>query len=68
MINRRLISNSIACLILGMMFILMFFSSVGESAIMDELAHIPAGYSYLAEKDYRLNPEHPPLGQRAAVL
>ena len=68
MINRRLISNSIACLILGMMFILMFFSSVGESAIMDELAHIPAGYSYLAEKDYRLNPEHPPLAKDLAAL
>jgi hypothetical protein len=43
------------------MFILMFFSSWNDSATMDELAHIPAGYSYLTQKDYRLNPEHPPL-------
>src|SRR3989344_706781 len=28
---------------------------------MDELAHIPAGYSYVQYFDYRLNPEHPPL-------
>jgi hypothetical protein len=28
---------------------------------MDELAHIPAGYSYVKYMDYRLNPEHPPL-------
>ncbi len=28
---------------------------------MDELAHLPAGYSYLTQKDMRLNPEHPPL-------
>jgi len=32
-----------------------------ESPIMDELAHIPAGYSYVRFFDYRLNPEHPPL-------
>lgn len=43
------------------MFILMFASAWNDSATMDELAHIPAGYSYLTKKDYRLNPEHPPL-------
>lgn len=47
--------------ILGIMFIVMLASSWNDSAIMDELPHIPAGYSYLTEKDYRLNPEHPPL-------
>lgn len=43
-------------------------SSRQESAIMDELAHIPAGYSYIAEQDYRLNPEHPPLLKSMAGL
>ncbi len=28
---------------------------------MDELSHIPAGYSYLSQQDFRINPEHPPL-------
>jgi len=28
---------------------------------MDELAHIPAGYSYVRFGDHRLNPAHPPL-------
>jgi hypothetical protein len=32
-----------------------------ESTIMDEQAHIPAGYSYIKYHDMRLNPEHPPL-------
>jgi len=32
-----------------------------ETAIFDETAHIPAGYSYVKYFDYRLNPEHPPL-------
>ncbi len=45
-------------------FIFLFLSikSVSyESATMDELVHIPAGYSYIIKQDIRLNPEHPPL-------
>lgn len=41
--------------------LLMVGSSIHDSLIMDELAHIPAGYGYLKYQDYRLNPEHPPL-------
>lgn len=55
----------IAYLFLGILVIisaiLMRGSSLGESAIMDEKAHIPAGYGYVRYLDYRLNPEHPPL-------
>ncbi|NIM46612.1 MAG: phospholipid carrier-dependent glycosyltransferase, partial [Candidatus Aenigmarchaeota archaeon] len=43
------------------MFFTMVFSSRGDSGIVDEIAHIPAGYSYLVYGDFRLNPEHPPL-------
>lgn len=57
----RFLSSVVAILMLGAVFILMFFSAWGDSATMDELAHIPAGYSYLTLHDYRLNPEHPPL-------
>ncbi len=39
-----------------------------DSAIMDELAHIPASYSYVKYLDYRLNPEHPPLVKILAGL
>lgn len=39
----------------------MVCSSMRDSLIMDELAHIPAGYGYLKYQDFRLNPEHPPL-------
>lgn len=49
-------------------FALMFNASKQESAIMDELAHIPAGYSYVKYFDYRLNPEHPPLIKALAAL
>ena len=55
------ITKIAAFFILGIMFILMFFSAWNESATFDEVAHIPAGYSYLTQQDYRINPEHPPL-------
>jgi len=42
-------------------FILALVSSMGDSATNDEVAHIPAGYSYLVARDFRLNQEHPPL-------
>jgi len=58
----------IAVGILGIMFILLFASAWNDSATMDELAHIPAGYSYLTQFDYRLNPEHPPLIKDLSAL
>jgi len=42
-------------------FLIMSRVSLQESATMDELAHIPSGYTYVKFLDYRLNPEHPPL-------
>jgi 4-amino-4-deoxy-L-arabinose transferase-like glycosyltransferase len=49
-------------------FALMLYASHTDSAIMDELAHIPAGYGYVHNLDYRLNPEHPPLVKALAML
>ncbi len=46
---------------LGAMFVLGLFSLMNDSGTTDEVAHIPAGYSYIKYFDYRLNPEHPPL-------
>jgi len=54
-------SNLIAVLLLIFMLIVAVLSMKGDSLTMDELAHIPAGYSYLTQRDMRLNPEHPPL-------
>ena len=49
-------------------FGLMLSASRTDSAIDDELAHIPAGYGYVHNLDYRLNPEHPPLVKALAML
>lgn len=37
------------------------FSMMHISSTSDEVAHLPAGYSYLKTGDFKLNPEHPPL-------
>jgi hypothetical protein len=55
------LSPILSILIVLLMLVLATISQKQESAIMDEVAHIPAGYSYLTQKDMRLNPEHPPL-------
>ena len=54
-------SHALAIIMLATMLGLLIGSIRNESAIVDELAHIPAGYSYVTLFDYRLNPEHPPL-------
>ena len=38
------------------------------SAVYDETAHLPAGYTYLTLRDFRMNPEHPPLAKELAAL
>ena len=56
----------------GALLVVMFGLGIGsmanDSATVDEVAHIPAGYSYLHYGDYRLNPEHPPLVKDLAGL
>jgi 4-amino-4-deoxy-L-arabinose transferase-like glycosyltransferase len=48
--------------------IIMIASTRGMSATCDEVAHLPAGYTYLAWGDFRLNPEHPPLVKALAAV
>ncbi len=47
---------------------LMLHAATRESAIVDERSHIPAGYRYLHDLDYGLNPEHPPLVKVLAAV
>ncbi|MBI2056130.1 MAG: glycosyltransferase family 39 protein [Candidatus Sungbacteria bacterium] len=48
--------------------LLLFGSVWNDSATMDELAHIPAGFGYVTQIDGRLNPEHPPLLKMVSAL
>ena len=61
-------TNIIAALLLIFVFLVCVFSMKDDSMTMDEVAHLPAGYSYLTQKDYRLNPEHPPLLKDLAAI
>src|SRR6266566_9192854 len=38
------------------------------SATTDEPVHLAAGYSYWQTRDFRMNPEHPPLAKLLAAL
>ncbi len=58
----------VATTLILLMGALSFGSMIGNSAIIDEVAHIPAGYAYLHYGDYRLNPEHPPLMKDLAAV
>lgn len=39
-----------------------------DAATFDEIAHIPAAYSYLDQHEIRLNPEHPPLIKNLSAI
>ncbi|MBZ9571990.1 glycosyltransferase family 39 protein [Patescibacteria group bacterium] len=62
------LTNFIAALLLIFVFFITIFSMKDDSATMDEVAHLPSGYSYLTQKDMRLNPEHPPLIKDLSAL
>lgn len=73
--QKKLYTAVLVIAILGFMFFLALFSSKGglfgipgDSGTVDEVAHIPSGYSYDKYLDYRLNPEHPPLAKALAGL
>jgi hypothetical protein len=61
-------TNILAALMLIIMLGLSFAEMRGDSQTMDEVSHLPAGYSYITQKDMRINPEHPPLIKDMAGL
>lgn len=54
-------STLLAVPLLVIPFLVGLVGIVEDSAVIDELAHLPAGVSYVLTGDMRLNPEHPPL-------
>lgn len=55
-------------LLLAILGLTQLFSVIGDSQTADEAVHLSAGYSYLRTADFRMNPEHPPLGKLLAAL
>lgn len=70
--QKKYITFGLVFLILLTMFLMSLLSSKGafgipgDSGTVDEVAHIPSGYSYVEYLDFRLNPEHPPLAKALA--
>lgn len=64
LIKAKVFKYDIAAGVLILVSLAISFTLISrDAAIVDETAHIPAGYSYAAYGDYRLNPEHPPLAK-----
>ena len=60
--------------LLGALFLLLVFVAQGilfiqaNSQTVDEAMHLAAGYSYLAKKDFRIEPQNPPLIKELLAL
>jgi len=61
------LSNIFLVLLFVFSFLLMIGSARSNSATTDEAVHLFAGYTYLTERDFRLDPEHPPLLKELAA-
>ena len=62
-VPRTLRFNLCALGLLLLMAILAGGATWRESVVIDEVAHVGAGVSYLQKLDYRMNEEHPPLAK-----
>ncbi len=58
----------LSILLLAGMAAVQISSARDESQTWDEAMHLAAGYSYWKTGDFRLNPEHPPLGKLMNAL
>ncbi len=61
-------SNLVLVSLLIIVFVFMIGSAKSDSPTTDESVHLFAGYTYLTERDFRLDPEHPPLLKELAAL
>ena len=67
-ISRRMLEGGIVLLFCAIFAASVISFARNSSATCDEVAHLPAGYTYLRWHDYRMNPEHPPLVKKLAAL
>ncbi|MBI5506207.1 MAG: glycosyltransferase family 39 protein [Deltaproteobacteria bacterium] len=58
----------VRALLLAASFCVPAFLMAGKSATFDEVAHLPAGFSYLRTRAITLNLEHPPLIKELCAL
>lgn len=61
-------NKSILVILMMSFFVLSFSAVIQKSSTSDEAVHLTAGYEYLKYRDFRWNPEHPPLAKEIAAL
>jgi len=62
------LGNLFLVLIFLFSFVLMIFAAKMDSITTDEGVHLFAGYTYLTQRNFRLDPEHPPFLKEMAAL
>ncbi len=62
------IVNVVAAVLVGIFCLQAVLAIPRLSATTDEPTHLAAGYSYWKTRDFRMNPEHPPLAKLMAAL
>jgi len=65
---RKYFSNVLLVLIFLSSFLLLIFASKMDSVTTDEGVHLFAGFTYLTQRDFRLDPEHPPFLKELAAF
>lgn len=68
LLHRRAAWLACVLALVSLQFARQFTAAVQETQVFDEGLHLSAGYSILLTGDYRLNPEHPPLGRMLNAL
>ena len=63
-----LLETSLLALLLAGCFAFPIILMRGKSATFDEVAHLPAGYSYWMTAAVKINPQHPPLIKELCAL
>ena len=58
----------VAIILLALLFCVQLNLAMSDSQTTDEGVHLSAGYTYLTKRDFRFNPEHPPLVKELAAL
>lgn len=67
-LSRRRVFAALAVLPLAAALGLALWGAWGDGITVDEPSHLVAGYAALAQGDFRLSPDHPPLGRMLLAL
>ncbi|MCI0657126.1 MAG: glycosyltransferase family 39 protein, partial [Acidobacteria bacterium] len=66
--RRRIPETALLIVLLALTLVLPVALMRRKSATFDEVAHLPAGYSYLTTGLFKINPQHPPLIKEICAL